>query len=355
MKYIVDNKGNVNQLNYNLTPLHRACRKRNTSYEVIKLLLENKSKIEYKEDEFSPVHSLTQHSSFNTEILKLLFEYKFDFNLKTNYSKKPLYSYCSLQDIDLDIVKFFCESINVVVDEPIETYNTEVFNYFLENNIPVEKTFFFCHFLKKNLIDIPFLKYLIEKKFDLNSRSNQYYTPFDIACSNSNISLEVLKLLLENKANPNITKEETTPFLKLCQYQSSSPDGLQMIHLLAENKADLNARDYDGEGFFSYFRPSQNVLSFKESIIFYLLIGFEYNVLLKIYPQNEFVSSLSHDISSGCLWNIKRNKYFPGYLRKKNFLLVFALKKFSKDSKIIFPKPLIHLIISKYINSYFNK
>ena len=91
-------------------------------------------------------------------------------------------------------------------------------------------------------VSLQMLQLLIEKKANLNSQNSSNHTPLHFICNNEKLSFENVKLLVESKAHLNITDNGGfSPFHFLCKNKNVSP---QLITLFLEHKADMNLKSY---------------------------------------------------------------------------------------------------------------
>ena len=57
---------------------------------------------------------------------------------------------------------------------------------------------------ENEIVSLDLVKLMVESKSDLNHINNKNYNPLYLACENPNIHLDVIKYLIEKKSNPNI-------------------------------------------------------------------------------------------------------------------------------------------------------
>jgi ankyrin repeat protein len=103
--------------------------------------------------------------------------------------------------------------------------------------------FNFLHIVcRSKNISMEMIKHFVENKADLNDKNQHGETPFHYACENEDISLEMIKYLVENKANlSEKNKYKVSSFHYACSNKNIS---LEMIKYFVENKADLNDDSY---------------------------------------------------------------------------------------------------------------
>ena len=95
-------------------------------------------------------------------------------------------------------------------------------------------------------------KYLVNNiykyKKEINFQNGRRQTSLIIACRNSNTYCdnEIVKLLLENGADPNLKDiDGCTALMKACIYFNNYSN-IETVKLLLENGADINLKDYNG-------------------------------------------------------------------------------------------------------------
>ena len=94
---------------------------------------------------------------------------------------------------------------------------------------------------KSQTISTEMIKFLVENKSDLNLTNEHKNTALHLACQNKFISMETIKILVENKSNMNqFAIYKNTPLHYACE--SGVP--IEIIKYLVENKCDLNLKDY---------------------------------------------------------------------------------------------------------------
>ena len=103
------------------------------------------------------------------------------------------------------------------------------------------------------------VKYLLDNKADVNTSDNEGYTPLHLASWFGHEA--VVQTLLENDASVDVQDfEGDTPFLNACRYKR-----LAVVKLLTKYKADINKRNEEGDGPMSYLwddDKSQEILQY---------------------------------------------------------------------------------------------
>lgn len=99
-----------------------------------------------------------------------------------------------------------------------------------------------------------FTKLLLEHGADPNKKDKDVITPLYraiIARESSSVGLDVVRLLLQHKADPNITCRGSTP-LHVAVHNQSSPE---FTSLLLEHNAELDAENEESSGYWSGWTP----------------------------------------------------------------------------------------------------
>ena len=319
-KTLIENKVDPNLQNTGgITPFHFVL-KNNGSPELIKLLLEKKADMNLiSSSENNALHFLCESEDFkNSEseyikIFKTLIENKVDPNLQNKSNKTPvdvLFDNYKGKRFELSFLEYLRDNkvdLNENAHQLIGTkgpkYNVEDFQYFLNlkidfnfdtgaSNTPISSAIFGREDFD---IDPKAIEFLIDKKVDFNLKiGHANYTPLywlclrikslpelvnyvienkkileglsidlnkflGLICNHKNISLDLIKLLVENKADLTATYEDNKepPLHNLLSQVYNDSITLDMIKYLHENKADLNMRGFKGNSpliFLSYLK-----------------------------------------------------------------------------------------------------
>ena len=221
VKYLVEKKADVTDKS-----LYYAVE--NNSLQLITYLVDKGGNINAK---YKDGDTLLQHAcqvKNNLEIVKYLVDIKkADVNSKNNYHETPLHHACSYGS--LAIVNYLVEKgadVNAL-DDKGETLLHKV-----------------CFF---NEHPLEIVKYLVEKKkADVNAQTDSKAdTSLHYASGglNANNNLELVKYLVDNKADVNSkNKDSDTPLHNSCRNNS-----FEIVNYLVDNKANLNAKDKDNK------------------------------------------------------------------------------------------------------------
>ena len=136
------------------------------------------------------------------------------------------------------ILKIFSNAQKKHKDMKIENQNLE---YYL-NLANHDGNILHQSFLGNREVDFDFIKFLIEKKSNINNK-NQYdeNTALHLAAKSKSTSLEMMKFLIEKKSDLNLKNNAGITALHLsCENENAD---LPIIQLLVNNSADLNVTD----------------------------------------------------------------------------------------------------------------
>ena len=248
LKTALKHKKDMNNGNQN--PINNIVMQETINFEAISLLIEygvdiNKTSKIYDKmplwSQFSPFSYLCYHyDDLNIDTLKYFIEKGADVNsLYTHYSQlyksnffSPLYCLFSKKTINLDLIKFL---VSQKADPNVGTYS--ILNFLCEKDEP----------------DISLVKYAIEIGCNVNQLETKYtnhmtytaFSPLFICCNKQMANCDLIQLLLENGADPNISciirdydyMEYTTPFLAFVQHNQNGEEALK---LLLDHGADVN-------------------------------------------------------------------------------------------------------------------
>ena len=193
---------------------------KNISKEMIEYLINQKNlDINFKDEmNQSPLHILISHNEIDLNLIKFMIEKKSQVNQKNNFDSTPLQLLLE-REFNLETIQFAVEQ-KIVINtmNPILTPLDIYFN--------------------KNCSDIEILKYLIEIKSDLNRQNNfSSSSPLHYAIKASQPSLEVIKLLIKNRAVINSVDKKG----KNALYYSLKGKLNQISTFLIEKLADVNS------------------------------------------------------------------------------------------------------------------
>jgi serine/threonine-protein phosphatase 6 regulatory ankyrin repeat subunit B len=234
---------------YDQTPLHYACNSYNGTLEVVSYLIENRADVKERDNRGeTALHKAARAGKL--EMVKYLIEKKSDVNIKTN-SEETLLHLASYSG-NIDTVKFLVElGLDVTAkDEYGQTLlhdacNTnngtlEVVKYLIEKGAEVEKRdedgeTALQKAAEKGKFEI--VKYLTEKKSDVNIKTNDKKTLLHLASYSGNI--DTIKFLvglgLDVKAKDWFGR---TPLHNACGTRDVT---IEVVKYLIENGADVKA------------------------------------------------------------------------------------------------------------------
>ena len=225
LKLLIDKGIYANPKNYEkITPLHILCNNENSTFEMIKFLIENKALVTSLtlKNQDSPLHLYCRRKNPNVETLKYLLEMKSCVNLKNNLDLTPLYVLSENASCNHDLINTLIEAnahINSV-------------------NSVLKKTTFHSACQNKN-ISLDSLKLFVENKAHLNIKDDKDETPLHFAVST--FSSEMIKLLLESKSF--VSCKNTIGNTPLhCSFLGEKIE-LNTIKSLIESKSTINSNN----------------------------------------------------------------------------------------------------------------
>ena len=330
---------------YSLTPFHNIL-KNKISLKILNFFLSenNVSPNIVSNDHSSPFHLFLLNISPSEEYLdslKLFLQHKANPNLKFMNGKTPFFFHCSSELISPETTKIFLE-------------------YHSDPNIKNTRDVTpFQQFCSNNKLDIEILKILIEQKADLNNKDFLLDSPLHDICSNLNVNTEMIELLIEKKADMfGENNYLQTPFHKLCKKDDFSLANFYCflkrgININQEESITKNPSQILIETF--ALSKKKNFEDFKNVLSIFIShkadINFSKTQLREINPEKvKFVGEIIEENNSkGTLWSLKIHRFFPTKFKEKIFMFVICLKYYSRAKNLLFPKPLIHVIV--YLSS----
>ena len=198
--YLVDKGGNINaKYKDGDTLLQHACQVKNNleiRLEIVKYLVEKKkadvnSKNNYHE---TPLHHACSYGSL--AIVKYLVEKGADVNALDVKGETLLHKVCFFNEDPLEIVKYLVEKIKADVNAQTDS-NADTSLHYASGGLNANN-------------NLELVKYLVDNKADVNSKNKSSDTPLHNSCRNN--SFEIVNYLVNNKANLNAKdKDNKTP------------------------------------------------------------------------------------------------------------------------------------------------
>lgn len=260
---------------------------RSGNINIIKMLLINGAnpdvEIPIINNVFSKYNCL-MYSLLNTEIetIKLLLEYKANPNIICNNQLPIFFIIKNIEKFGIDIIKrLLSNNINLnVIDvhgyTPLmylidKINNNETLNILLlllehgaNPNIKNKFGMTVLHLAIKNINDIKIkldtVKYLLDFNCDVNIGASNTITP--LMYSIMTVDNDLIKLLLDYGANPNVFNNKNYSSLTMAILLNEVHKSLEITKLLLENGADPNAKNSFGDtSFFSCMRVNNQYKS----------------------------------------------------------------------------------------------
>ena len=197
--------------------LHLACLEENISANTIKYLIENKGDVNYENTlQQIPLHSACTNPSITIEVLRLLIENKSEINKQDNSQNTPLILLSENYNTSLEKIQFMVENkadlnmVNSFSITPLQLISRKgqfsMIKYMIENKSDPQLNrpalCYACSNLGNESLEI--IKYLVEFKCDVNPVLYDSCNSVHLACTSSQISMEILKILVDQKADLNL-------------------------------------------------------------------------------------------------------------------------------------------------------
>lgn len=237
IKLLVEKKASVNVINdKDQSPLHFLFCNKNINESQIKFLLENKANANKKDKyEMMPLnYGVKNNMSLDKNIVKLLCEHGVDFNhVPTGEmpDKAPIVQALNKSELQPETIALL-----------IENKASLKFNYSLSLK-KTEQTTVLDLVTSKHKLSVDLIKLLTQNGLNLDSINNITKTPHSFNIFTKNPESEVVKYLLENRLDPNYTdpKDRNGTLLHKASEASKVDVKLEILKLLIEFKADANA------------------------------------------------------------------------------------------------------------------
>ncbi|KAJ6255373.1 molting protein mlt-4 [Anaeramoeba flamelloides] len=249
IRLCIEMKGDINLRNRNNeTPFFSLCQQHNKiDLKIIKYCLQNKAKLKCANRlGQTPFHYICLRSA-TIEILNLCDKYSHEALKQKDHEKNNAFHYLCRNSLNLDCVKFF-------LDQNFDIMET--------NN---EKQSIFHLICKKNptfeIMDIFFKNFVKNKRKSyrnvLNQTDSLSNTPTHYLFKNTNLNIQMIKLLFENGADIfKVNSLNQTPFHLLCQ---ASSDFEAIQYLVTNTDLDINSRDDHNNTPFFYLCQQKNL------------------------------------------------------------------------------------------------
>ena len=408
IQFLMKNKLDINMdANYiapKSTPLHLAISSPHVSLEILEFLVENSAailqnhilnemfKIYASNNHYSPSPYLYLTSFDSNDLLEDLY---YPQSLREHFYEKKVYKFplflsqsekkidsSSLEQKNFSIFKFLIEKKCEIENSSVNSYlNNEIFNFptfklLVENGVDLDfvqlirravsvhpfdvtkylfdfyersgqKDDFFLHYFlnKSNFISTENIKYLVDKKCDINSLHTVYNfgsinTPIQLYSRHRSAELNIFESLIELKADPFVKDSLDNNLLHFyCRNERFKPE---ILEFFLHKKISLESNKYKEF-------PQNLVKLFDQHILLHFLVRSEYRFAQRVNQFNHnfgLFESIFKDYDNGKLWNAESNHFFPLFIQKKIFYLLVCFKIFSKIRLQIFPKPLIFLLFN---------
>ena len=284
-------------------PLLTLCSNPAISVEMLEYFLKADSSLEIQ----IPFLEVCKNTSLTPQILRFFIENKADISFLNHKQESPLHYLCKNSNLSNELLSFFDKEIpknvkNFDYFTPFLIYSKnnhpklDVFKHLIEKKADIESTDnannSYLHFVCAMNPNVEILQFLLEKndRF-INVRSKHGSTPLNIICKNKNVTLDIIKLMIEHKGDVFIEKGENSRenSLHLLIFNQNFPYhaslfeifdltkkyyGTTLLHSLfikhkvapslvqyiIDKKVDINMKDINGNNFLNdYFSSLQNV------------------------------------------------------------------------------------------------
>lgn len=169
----------------------------------------------------SPFHSIFLNQTISTQIIEYLIVIRTDINLQNHYNETPLQIFSTQKTPNLQVLKFMVEKMADI-------------------NFRSTKPFPISNFCSSDNIDFDIIKYLIEMKAELDhKKSYNNLNALQVVCKNQNSTVKVVQFLVEKNAFINISNIPTNPLFLSCKFNLD----FQIIKYLIDQKSDFNLGD----------------------------------------------------------------------------------------------------------------
>ena len=245
------------------TPLYILCEQEDPSLEAIRYLLKKGANpnlmVQTKRgDKKAILHLLCSNNKSKLDVIKCLIENKANVNIEDHNSKSPLYYACENKNANIELIRFLLEKgadikdifyLVCTKDNP----DLKIINLIKEKmaiseiNVYNQMLYYVC---KAENPSIEVVQFLIGNGADPNWKNEEEGgTSFYWACRHENFSFEIIQLLLKNGANPNAYVKNSweiakTPLQAICH--GLNPN-IEILRLLIDNKADLLEKNNKNE------------------------------------------------------------------------------------------------------------
>ena len=238
-----------------ITSFHQYCRNKKMTKNGIEMFIEKKVDINSTSFVYPPSFILYQNKNFDLHILKFMIETKTDMNAKDRNGNTFLHFIFSNKDLKLETATFFEDEIKKNVKNKTgqtsfdiylsgKHYDYNLMKYMIETK--ADYSFFSKRFsliqrlCQTKNVSPETLQYLIDLKCSLNKVDENKKLPLHHLLESKSLKYETVQVMLRNFEKKNInalTKNKITPISNFCFSSSVNND---ILKLLIENKADIN-------------------------------------------------------------------------------------------------------------------
>ena len=301
-------------------------------------LIENDSDVNLKDESGNNVlHHLSKlHTKINSKVMELLKQRISNFNEYNNENKRAIDLLSENKHFDFDFFKFLIEN-KCGIDLKGNTVKNMLSNSILHYNYDT-------------------LSFLFGSKVDINLALDDHNnSAIHLFCAAKKNSIKMLKFLIEKKSDLNLQNSNLrSPFHSFCEKREIP---FETITYFVQNRAALNLKDIDGNTPLHCYSSIHRVpKTFKKIVSFLIYNGLDFHqlysfqtVVKRLYVSRFPLDHLYQQYNQCSLWSIETNHLFPSYFQENVFSLLISLKLYSKTLSHIFPKPLMKVSIIFFI------
>ena len=227
VKILVSNRANLNATNfYDETPLGRAIEKGH--YTITKYLLENGASVNVDFGEESPLQMAIKEQ--NLEIIQMLLENGANPNFYDN-SEDTVPAMDQALEIGNSVIikmllKYGADGNTFLSQAIISKNNLAMVELLLKNNVNVNICDYYgmphLHFAITRTINIEIIYLLIRFGADINAPDADSHNPLHYAIQFRKEDFQLLELLMQNGANPNLKDKQDTSTIEYALYKKNT-------------------------------------------------------------------------------------------------------------------------------------